>query len=106
MTQSDKDNSQNQIDMLEQVDQLNEEVKTLALTLAIHLAKAKKDGRNQQIIQIEPQFVRLINGAVRVVQELTVILDAAKHRENVPHPIQAAGTTAPSGGSSPKESDL
>lgn len=69
--------------LLEQVDSLSEEVKTLALNLALYLAKARAGSgkRADCIDRLEPQFIRLVNGTVRVVQELTLILDASRNVE-------------------------
>ncbi len=65
--------------LIDQVDSLNEEVKVLALNLAIYLAKAK--GSNEQLQQLEPDFIRLVNGTVKVVQELAVVIDAARNQK-------------------------
>lgn len=66
-----------QSQVLEQVDSLTEEVKVLALNLAIYLAKAKPNSK--QISNLEPEFVRLVNGTVKVVQEIARIISAARH---------------------------
>jgi len=69
--------------ILEQVDNLNAEVKTLALNLALYLAKARAGSEKQAscIDRLEPEFIRLVNGTVKVVQELTLILDASRNLE-------------------------
>lgn len=69
------------LDMINEVDSLNEEVKTLALNLAIYLAKAKANAGADKITRLEPEFIRLVNGTVKVVQELTYILNAARNEE-------------------------
>ena len=56
-------------DLLREVDELNEGVKALALNLAIYLAKAKE--QSADLSRLEPDFVKLVNGTVKVVQELT-----------------------------------
>lgn len=66
--------------ILEKVEQLNEQVKSLALNMAIYLAKIKKDSKT--ISSMEPEFIRLVNSTVKVVQDLTVIIDAAKNPNN------------------------
>ncbi len=65
--------------LVDQVDALNEEVKVLALNLAVYLAKAK--GSSEQIHRLEPEFIRLVNGTVKVVQQLALIINAARNRE-------------------------
>ena len=68
--------------LIDQVDALNEEVKALALNLAIYLAKAK--GSSERLQQLEPDFMRLVNGTVKVVQELTLIIDSARdHKQTI-----------------------
>lgn len=70
-----------ELELLQQVDSLNDEVKALALNLAIYLAKAKAG--SDELNRLEPEFIRLINGSVKVVQELALIIDAARNRETV-----------------------
>jgi len=62
---------------VDQVDNLSEEVKLLALNLAIYLAKAKDHSKD--LSRLEPDFVKLVNGTVKVVQELTDIVQAARN---------------------------
>ncbi len=71
------------LELVETVDALSEETKDLALNLALYLAKAKARGNAERLNRLEPEFVRLVNGAVKVVQELTVILNAAKDQEKM-----------------------
>ena len=61
--------------LFNQVEYLNEEVKTMALNLAIYLAKAKNNSK--ELKQMEPDFIRLVNGTVKVVQDVARILNAA-----------------------------
>ena len=63
--------------LISRVEHLNEEVKSLALNMAIYLAKIKKDSKT--ISSMEPEFIRLVNSTVKVVQELTVLIDVAKN---------------------------
>ncbi len=65
--------------MMEQVEALNDQVKALALNLAIYLAKAK--GRSEELSRLEPEFMKLINGSVKVVQEVAAIINAARNSE-------------------------
>jgi hypothetical protein len=82
------------LSLVEEVDNLSEEVRTLALNLAIYLAKAKSQIQSEKLNQMEPEFIKLVNGTVRVVQEMTGILNAARNMErmiydvpsgNIPH---------------------
>jgi len=63
------------------VDKLNEDVKQLALSLALYLAKAKKDSHT--INKLEPQFIRLVNSTIKVVKEIAVVVRAAANMEKV-----------------------
>ena len=85
---------QQSLSLVEEVDSLSEEVRTLALNLAIYLAKVKCQTQSEKLNQMEPDFIKLVNGTVRVVQEMTGILNAARNMErmiydvpsgNVPH---------------------
>jgi len=66
--------------LVDQVDALNEEVRVLALNLAIYLAKAKN--KSAELDRLEPDFIRLVNGTVKVVKELTVVINAARNTED------------------------
>ena len=66
-------------DIIEQVDSVSEEVKALALNLAIYLAKAKANSK--KLSRLEPDFIQLINGTVSVVQEISRIIEAARNLE-------------------------
>lgn len=83
MTHREAPETGEKLKILEQVDNLNGEVKTLALNLALYLAKARAGTGKQAsyIDRLEPEFIRLVNGTVRVVQELTLILDASRNLE-------------------------
>ena len=70
-------------DLVDAVDDLGEDTKDLALNLALYLAKAKAKGSSEQLKQMEPDFIRLVNNAVKVVQELAVVLNAARNREKM-----------------------
>ena len=87
---------QRSLSVVEEVDYLSEEVRTLALNLAIYLAKVKSQTQSEKLNQMEPDFIKLVNGTVRVVQEMTGILNAARNMErmiydvpsvNVPHDL-------------------
>ena len=70
-----------ELTLLSEVDDLNEHVKTLALNLAIYLAKARAEAGSPELNRMEPEFIRLVNHTVKVVQELAVILNAAQNKE-------------------------
>lgn len=77
--------SSDKFELIEYVENLNEEVKELALNLAIYLAKRKKD--SEQLSKLEPEFIRLVNGAVKVGQELSLIINAAKSNETMVYDV-------------------
>ena len=79
----DPDQRHDLLDLLETVDALSEQTKDLALSLALYLAKAKARKASEKLKQMEPEFIRLVNSTVKVVQELTVILNAARHDEKM-----------------------
>ncbi len=83
MTRTDEQNRQEALELLETVDALNEDTKDLALNLALYLAKAKASGNSEQLKQMEPEFIRLVNGTIKVVQEITYILNAARNKEKM-----------------------
>lgn len=74
---------QQELKLVEDVDNLGEEVRTLALNLAIYLARVKAETRSEELNRMEPEFIRLVNGTVKVVQEMTLILNAARHAEKI-----------------------
>ena len=67
--------------VLAQVDYLNDEVKSLALNLAIFLARLKAKTGSAQLTELEPDFIRLVNGTVKAVNDITTIINAARHRQ-------------------------
>lgn len=67
--------------IIERVDELNEEVKVLALNLAIYLARAR--GRSATLHRLEPDFIKLVNGTVKVVHELAGIINAARNLDTM-----------------------
>ena len=73
------------IDIVAYAEELNEEVKEIALNLAIYLAKRKKG--SEQLSKMEPEFIRLVNSAVKVGQELSVIINAAKNKEKMVYDV-------------------
>lgn len=83
MTTSIDRKRQRDVQLVSEVDSLGEEVKTLALNLAIYLAKAKTQGGAEALNRMEPDFIRLVNGTVHVVQEMTMILNAARNMERM-----------------------
>ncbi len=83
MTSSIDRKRQRDVQLVADVDNLGEEVKTLALNLAIYLAKAKSQAGADELNRMEPDFIRLVNGTVHVVQEMTLILNAARNMERM-----------------------
>lgn len=79
----DQKQRQDILELLDTVDALGEQTKDLALNLALYLAKAKARKSSDKLKQMEPEFIRLVNSTVKVVQELTVILKAARHEEKM-----------------------
>jgi hypothetical protein len=61
-------------DMIRQVENLTEQVKTLALNLALTLAREKKQIKDLTLL--EPEFTKLVNGSVDVIREISEILRA------------------------------
>lgn len=76
-----KTNRRREVTIVNKVDRLSEEVKVLALNLAIYLAKAKPNSK--ELGKMEPDFVRLVNGTIKVVQEITQLVSAARHMETM-----------------------
>jgi hypothetical protein len=72
---------QSELELLTSVDALSDEVKALALNIALYLAKARADKGSEKLDRLEPKFVRLVNATVRVVTDLTGILKAARNNE-------------------------
>ncbi|MBD3331426.1 hypothetical protein GF356_01145 [candidate division GN15 bacterium] len=81
MTEEHNSDRQDDLELVEQVDALNEEVKGLALNLAIYLAKAKAS--SEEINRMEPEFIQLVNGTVKAVQELGTLINAARSQETM-----------------------
>ncbi len=69
------------LELLSEVDALSEEIKILALNLALYLAKAKSGKHSAELTRLEPEFIRLINNTVKIVRELSLVVEAAKNRE-------------------------
>jgi len=78
-----EDDRQKLLALVDAVDALGEDTKDLALNLALYLAKAKARGNSEQLKRMEPDFIRLVNNTVKVVQELAVVLNAARNQEKM-----------------------
>ena len=76
---------QRDLALIDQVDILSEEVKNLALNLALYLAKSKSE--SEELARHEPEFIKLVNGTVKVVQEVTMIINAAKSIETLAYDV-------------------
>jgi len=64
-----------------ELNSLAEQVKILALNLAINLAKAKHNAR--ELAFMEPQFTKLVHGSVEVIKEITAILKVFRNEEKM-----------------------
>ena len=73
------------LEVIDRVDALNEEVKSLALKMAVYLAKAK--GNSAELTRLEPDFIRLVNGTVKVVQEIANIVNAANNLDKMVYQV-------------------
>jgi hypothetical protein len=83
MVESLEKRQQRELKLVDDVDSLSEEVRLLAVNLAIYLAKVKAEARSEELNRMEPEFIRLVNGTVKVVQEMTMILNAARNMERM-----------------------
>ncbi len=82
MTEEEKkENTDPNPDLADQVDFLADQVKILALNLAINLAKAKNDV--QELAFMEKEFTRLINGSVEVIREVSGILKVFRNEDRM-----------------------
>jgi hypothetical protein len=64
-----------------QIMQLTAQVKTLALHLALNLARSKQEIK--ELTVLEPEFTKLVNGSVEIVREVTAILKAFRNEERM-----------------------
>lgn len=84
---------QRSLNLVDEVDGLGEEVRVLALNLAIYLAKVKSQTQSDRLNRMEPDFIRLVNGTVKVVQEMTMILNAARNMERMIYDVPSGQIT-------------
>ena len=77
--------SEKKLQFVDKIDNLNDEVKTLAINMAIYLAKVKS--KTEDFNHLEPDFIKLVNGTVKVVQEVTGIINAAQNKEKMIYQI-------------------
>lgn len=78
MIQNSKtDENSKSIDWANEVDTLAEQVKMLALNLAINLARSKDNVK--ELTFLESDFTKLINGSVEVIKEITSIAKAFRN---------------------------
>jgi len=82
-TPADRREREAVVELVETVDALGEETRDLAVNLALYLAKAKARKSAEKLHQMEPEFIRLVNSTMKVIQELTVILNAARNQEKM-----------------------
>lgn len=78
-------------ELVEQVENLNDEVKEMAMNLAVYLSKKKKG--SDKLNSMEPEFIKLVNGTIKVVQEITHIINAARHNEKMIYEIPSGRIT-------------
>ncbi len=83
----------NELALLTSVDSLSDEVKALALNIALYLAKARADKGSATLDRLEPEFVRLVNATVRVVTDLAGVLNAARNNEVMVYEIPSGRVT-------------
>ena len=76
-----KNDSPGADDDFRDIDELANQVKMLALNLAISLAKAKNEAK--ELVYLEPDFTRLINGSVEVIKEISSILKAFRNEDKL-----------------------
>lgn len=84
---TDGSENNNAPDVIAEVDRLSEEVKGLAVDLAMMLAKLRARSEDGRFDSLEPDFIRLVNGSVKVIREITIILNAAQNREKMVYDI-------------------
>jgi methyl-accepting chemotaxis protein len=63
------------------IDELANQVKVLALNLAISLAKAKNEAK--ELVFLEPDFTKLINGSIEVIKEISSILKTYRNEDKL-----------------------
>lgn len=63
------------------VNSMAEQVRILALNLAINLAREKHNIKELNFL--EPDFTKLINGSVDVIKEISVILKTVKNEDKM-----------------------
>ena len=57
----------------------------MALNLALYLAKKKNS--TGKLNQLEPEFIKLVNGTVKVVAEITQVINAARTTQKTTYEI-------------------
>ena len=76
-------------DLAREVEELNEQVRLLAINLAAFLAR-EKDTKNR-FATMEPDFHRLVSGLVSLVGDASRVIEASQH---APMVSSSAGTEA------------
>ncbi|HHI03093.1 MAG: hypothetical protein DRP51_10120 [Candidatus Zixiibacteriota bacterium] len=66
---------------VDNVNSLAEQVRILALNLAINLAREKKNIR--ELTFLEPDFTKLVYGSVEVIKEVSAMLKAFRNEEKM-----------------------
>lgn len=88
MNVNDKEES---LQFVDHIDSLNNDVKSLAINMAIYLAKIKS--KSEAINHLEPEFIKLVNGTIKVVRQVTHIINAAKNKEKMVYEIPSGNIT-------------
>lgn len=77
----DKEIKDSNTEWIARVNAMAEQVRILALNLAINLAREKDNIRELSIL--EPEFTELVHSAVEVIKEVTVMLRAYQNKEKM-----------------------
>lgn len=77
------------IDVVAEVESLSAEIKDMAVDLAIYLARAQHSAT--ELKSLEPDFIRLINGSVKVVAQLGQIVKSARQKDKIVYELPEPG---------------
>lgn len=76
-----KKSNQNDNNLVSEVQSVAEQVRILALNLAINLARAKNSAK--ELAFLEPDFTKLVYGSVEVIKEITAMLKTFENDETM-----------------------
>jgi len=77
----DREIKDSNAEWISRVNSMAEQVRILALNLAINLAREKENIRELTIL--EPEFTELVHNAVEVIKEVTIMLRAYQNQEKM-----------------------